>query len=83
MAGCRSPAPWMSLAFEPGEESGRQTVGKTGVVSSFLSAEPRYRCRLPRREGRVIGPLLQPEAVGLSPPGAGWSILVMGRLISW
>ena len=33
----------MGLAFEPGEESSRQTVGKTGVVSGFLSAEPRYR----------------------------------------
>jgi CubicO group peptidase (beta-lactamase class C family) len=30
--------PGMGLAFEPGEESGHRTVGKTGVVSGFLSA---------------------------------------------
>ena len=30
--------PGMGLAFEPGEESGFKTVGKTGVVSGFLSA---------------------------------------------
>ncbi len=30
--------PGMGLGFEPGEESGHKTVGKTGVVSGFLSA---------------------------------------------
>ena len=30
--------PGMGLAFEPGEESGHKTVGKTGVLSGFLSA---------------------------------------------
>ena len=30
--------PGMGLAFEPGQESGHRTVGKTGVVSGFLSA---------------------------------------------
>jgi len=30
--------PGMGLAFEPREESGHMTVGKTGVVSGFLSA---------------------------------------------
>ncbi len=31
-------SPGMGLAFEPGEESGHKTVGKTGVLSGFLSA---------------------------------------------
>ncbi len=30
--------PGMGLAFEPGEEGGHKTVGKTGVMSGFLSA---------------------------------------------
>ncbi|HET9974474.1 MAG TPA: serine hydrolase domain-containing protein, partial [Streptosporangiaceae bacterium] len=30
--------PGMGLAFEPGEESGHKTVGKTGVLPGFLSA---------------------------------------------
>jgi CubicO group peptidase (beta-lactamase class C family) len=30
--------PGMGLGFEPGEESGHRTVGKTGIVSGFLSA---------------------------------------------
>jgi CubicO group peptidase (beta-lactamase class C family) len=30
--------PGMGLGFEPGEEGGQATVGKTGVVSGFLSA---------------------------------------------
>lgn len=30
--------PGMGLAFEPGEESGHKTVGKTGILSGFLSA---------------------------------------------
>jgi CubicO group peptidase (beta-lactamase class C family) len=30
--------PGMGLAFEPGNEGGHKTVGKTGIVSGFLSA---------------------------------------------
>ena len=30
--------PGMGLGFEPGEESGHATVGKTGIVAGFLSA---------------------------------------------
>jgi hypothetical protein len=30
--------PGMGLGFEPGEQSGHKTVGKTGIVSGFLSA---------------------------------------------
>ena len=61
--------PGMGLAFELGEESGHRTVGKTGIVSGFLSA-----MTLAPDEG--VGVVVLSNTGGLERPrrvrAAGW-----------